>query len=126
MIFPEVRISQLSRDVELKRAAFEESKNGVQRAVRRKLSPLNLLKENPQWIAGAVMSLVGMGGIGKVFHVFGRNGHSSNGKKSGLLASLLKFGGRTAMKTVAPVAFSAVKFAFKSAFRSFRHRGSQA
>jgi hypothetical protein len=126
MIFPPVRISQLSRDVELKRAAFEDSKAGVQRAVRRKLSPLNLLRENPQWLIGAVMSFVGVGGLGKVFGVFTKNGHSSNGKKSGLLASLLRFGGRTAMRTVAPVAFSAVKFAFKSAFRSFRHRGSEA
>ena len=126
MIFPQVRISQLSRDVELKRAAFEDSKAGLRSAVRRKLSPLNLLKENPQWLIGAVMSLAGVGGIGKLFGKFTRNGHSSNGKKSSLLGGLLRFGGRTVLRTVAPVAFSAVKFAFKSAFRSFRHRGSEA
>lgn len=129
MIFPPIRISQLSRDVEQKRAGFRRSSDVLKVSVRRKLSPLNLLRENPQWLITPVMSLFSAGTIGKViFSFFGhKNDHSKNGNgskrdKSGMLGSLFRFGGRTLFKTAAPVAFTAIKFAFRSAFRSFRQR----
>lgn len=126
MMFPPVRISQLSHDLEIRRAAFEQSKDGLAREVKQKLSPINLLKEHPQLWMGAAMSLLGAGGLGRIvgFLGQGRNGHAAGGRarKSGLIAGILKFGGRTAMKTVAPVALNAVRFAIKGAFRAFRNR----
>jgi len=134
MIFPAIRISQLSRDVEEKRAIFDRSIDGLKTAVRRKLSPLNLLRENPQWLIAPVMSIFSAGTLGKfliglVGHKFGHstNGHAKNGngsKKSkvGLIGGLLKFGGRTLFKTVTPVAFGAVRYALKSALRAYRKR----
>jgi hypothetical protein len=128
MIFPPIRISQLSHDLEVKRAAFQESKIELTQAVKHKISPLNILREHPQLWVGAAMSVLGAGGLGKFVTMFagGRNGNGGNGNghksKSSLLGGLLRFGGRTAMKTVAPVAMNAVKFALKSAFRSFRAR----
>ena len=133
MIFPPIRISQLSHDLETKRAAFDRSKAGLTMTIKHKLSPLNILKEHPQLWIGAAMSVLSAGGLGKLAMVFGgngKNGHSKNGHGSksgiaGILGGLLKFGGRTAVKTVAPVAINAMKFALKSAFRSFRSRRSR-
>ncbi len=129
MIFPAMRLSDLRRDVADKRLAFDRSARDLKSEVKRKLSPLNLLKENPQWLIAPAMSLFSAGTLGKflVGLIPHRNGHSKNGNgskksQSGFLAGLLKFGGRTMFKSVTPLAFTAVKFAFKSALRSFRQR----
>lgn len=127
MIFPPVRISQLSRDLDEKRMALDHSTEGLKKEVRRKLSPINLLKENPQWLLGAAASVVSAGSLGKFLLGFlgtGKNGHSKNGGKSGVIGSILRFGGRTFFRSLMPMAFSAGRFAIKSAFRSFRNRES--
>jgi hypothetical protein len=126
MIFPPVRISQLTRDLDQKRAAFESSREDLGKEVRRKLHPLNILKDHPQLWVGTAMSLVSAGSLGKFLGFFsnGREEDGTNGrKKSGnFLTGLLRFGARTAVKGVAPIALNTAKFALKSAFRAFRHR----
>jgi hypothetical protein len=127
MIFTPVRISQLSRDVDEKRAAFERSTEGMKKAVRRKMNPIHFIKENPQWLLGAAASVISAGSLGKMMLGFlgtSKNGHSKNGSKSGFLGGLLKFGSRTIFRTIAPMALGAARFALKSAFRSFRNRES--
>lgn len=127
MIFPPLRISQLSKDVEERRLAFEESKSGFERALKDKLSPLNIIKDHPQLFIGAAMSLFSAGRFGKLLGLFGgRNGHAANGAsgKKGLFGTVLRFGGRTAVKTVMPLAIGALRYAMKSAFRAFRARNA--
>ena len=123
MIFPDVRVSDLRRDVAAKRDFFERSQADLKRAIRRKFSLINILKEHPQIWMGAAFSLLSATGVGKLVGLAGaaRNGHSKL-KKSGLLGTLLRFGGRTAVRTVLPMALSAIKLAFKSAFKSRRDR----
>jgi hypothetical protein len=122
MIFPDVRISDLRRDVDSRSLAFDRSKDALTRALRKKFSLINLLKDHPQLWMGTAMSLFSIGKVGKVLGLIGlKNGHI-NGKKAGILGKIFRFGGRTAVRTVMPLAFSALKSVVKIALKSIRSR----
>jgi hypothetical protein len=88
MIFPDVRISSLQRDVELKRAAFLSSQERLFDNAHKRLTPATLFK------GGAIGSLMGLAGLffaGKFI------------MKGGIFAKVMKAGLLMGVKSVMPV-----------------------
>jgi len=127
MIFPDARISQLTRERAVRREAFERSRAQLARSARDEVRPLRLVREHPQLLVGPVMWLLSVLGLKKIASLNG-NGRSRNGHSSapagalGWIAKFAEFGGGMAVKTVRPFAVTALRFAVKSLVRKFRGR----
>lgn len=125
MIFPSVRLSDLSRERVLRQAAFERSREALVEAVKERARPANLVRQHPRVLAGAAMSALSMLGL-KRFS--GRNGHGDgNGRHeaSGVAGWILRFaalGGGVAFKSMRPFAMIAIKYGIESAIRALRKR----
>ncbi len=56
MIFPDVRISELKADLELKRREFDQSASGLKSSFAEYAQPINFFKKNPWAVLGSITS----------------------------------------------------------------------
>ena len=126
MMFPDARISQLSRERAVRREAFERSRARLAGAVREQMRPFRLVRNHPQLLVGPAMWLVSVLGLRKIAAFNGngrsRNGHGAPTGALGWIARIAGFGGGMAVKTVRPFAATALRFAVKSLVRKLRGR----
>ena len=93
MIFPPVRISDLTADAALKRSQLETSFVLFRSAVRENTNPLHWIKKNPKWALGGVVS--GLAALKLT---------ASAVKKSTWIKQLFAFTGALFLKNVLPLA----------------------
>src|SRR5438552_3269202 len=87
MIFPNVRISELKKEVDAKRALYESSKTNLNILLKSKMRPLTFIKDHPQLILGSLFTLFSTTStFGKTF------GGSPFGGRKGLLGRLVRVG----------------------------------
>jgi hypothetical protein len=123
MIFPPVRISQLSRERAEREAEFQRSRAALLSTVKDAARPGNLVRRHPGLLAGAAMSAISMLGLRKMGHRNGvLNGRTGDGTPANWLLKILAFGGGIAFKSLRPFAFTAVRYVVRSAFRTLRGR----
>src|SRR5258706_15180303 len=57
VIFPPLKISELERDVQMKRLSLQTNKNELKAAIHKKLRPVHFLKGNKKFLIGAFLAL---------------------------------------------------------------------
>ena len=105
MIFPSVRLSQLERDVEDKRRAFENSQSAFASLIRHKARPVVFVREHPRLLLGSAFTLLTSSKLAsKALHgLFSRKG-SLFWKilKAGWAWKVAKLAGRTILRRGLP------------------------
>ncbi|OVE78179.1 hypothetical protein BVX98_01200 [bacterium F11] len=87
MIFPNIRCSDLERDLTQKREAFLNSKDEFFTQARKELKPLTLIKRNPKW-----MLLTFFGAFSGWKLLFGASKKILFRRKSSIIWKILKAG----------------------------------
>lgn len=93
MIFPDVRLSDLRKDAELKRGNLTQSAQAIKASLQEFAHPIALIKKHPFML---------LGGLGAVVAVVKITGKLVKGR--GWLGRIMSFGGIMLMKKVLPVA----------------------
>lgn len=124
LIFPNLRISELKRDVEEKRRRLETSSHQLTSSVRQTIedtsSPLSFIKKNPKLAIGAVVTTVtAVKAIQALF--FGGNGKKKKSplsfSKMDMAMGLAKMGGTLFSKMFIPLTATAIQLAASSFFK---------
>jgi hypothetical protein len=102
-LFPSVRISDLKRDVALKKARLDESAAAVRSTMVSQANPSNLIK-HPSWLIGGVISTLATFKIGgKVIGWVAKNK-----LRGGWIGKIAATGGILAAKKLLPLATAAL------------------
>lgn len=113
MIFPEVRLSELKADVELKRRQLENSSENIKASLSDLSRPLNFLKKNPLTaLGGLVSTLVAFKAATGLF------------KKRGFLGKVAAFGGAMFARNVLPLATRGVLAGLDALYKKKKNRSS--
>lgn len=112
MIFPDVRISTLERELAEKRDAFLKSEERFYLSLKASIQPVQLIKNNYKKVAAGALGAVLLGKLSAK-----AAGFVARAKKPGWLSKIIETGVVMGLRATAPVATQAFRLAIKYFFK---------